>query len=187
MKIPASLIAAALLALTFAGCSKHPATAAQTASFAGFTNGYSGGIPSVFARLGPREAATIQQWLASGTNSALFTITNQQGCDILIEPFGRILNGGAHPTNDNTPILNAPTLPGSSAPAFAGIRLKPGQVSTLQIAVLPHQAPWRMQFFYMRTDQNAGFGGVARMLRSLISRKPIVTRVETIDSDLIGQ
>src|SRR6516225_5325713 len=86
------LILVALLASTFAGCSRHPTTATttpQTVSFGAFTNGYVGPLASVFARGHP---AAIQQWLTAGTNSALFTITNQQTCDIIIFPIGRIWN-----------------------------------------------------------------------------------------------
>jgi hypothetical protein len=190
IKTHASLIVAALLASTITGCSKHPATATstpQTARFTGFTNGNAGGIASVFARLGPRQAANIQQWLANGTNAAMFTITNHQSCEILIQPFGRILNAGANPTNDETPILNAPPLPGSSAPAFSGIRLKPGQVTNLQIADIGHAAPWRVRFFYMRIDQNLGFAGLLQRLRSLILRTPNRVHVYTIDSNLLSE
>lgn len=161
------------------GCSRHPgatATPPQTVTFAGFTNGYIGAIAPVFARLTTNHAAAIQQWLAAGTNNALFTITNQQKCDINIFPIGRIHTSGANPTDEQTPILNAPN--------FSGIRLKPGQVTNLQVAVLPHQAPWRFQVNYTRTDQHVGF---LEGFNALILRKPIITQTIPIDSDMIDR
>lgn len=183
----ASQFIAALLALTLVGCSKHPpmTTTPQTITFAGFTNGYVGPVAPVFARLSPKNAAAVQQWLVNGTNNALFTITNLQSCDILIAPFARILNAGANPTNDETPILNAPGLPASSASTFSDIRLKPGQVANLQTAVFLHQPPWRMRFFYIRTDRRIRF---TDQFNHLIFRKPLpLQRLYFIDSDLISQ
>jgi hypothetical protein len=184
MKTRASLTIAALLASILTGCSRRPAPAPQTVSFAGFTNGYVSPLVSAFASQNPTFAANVQQWLSDGTNVAMFTITNNQSCDILISRFGLILSSGPHSTNAVTLILNASTSPGSSAPIFSDIRLKPGQVSTLQLAVLPHQAPWNMRFYYARTDQHVG---ITEMLNSLIFRKPITTVLPTIDSDLINQ
>jgi hypothetical protein len=179
MKNRTSLIIAALIASMFVGCSKHPptvATSPQPVSFVGFTNGFVGPLAPVFAALTTNNAAVIQQWLADGTNSVVFTITNQQSCDIILFPLGRICNAGAHPTNNETPILNAPN--------FSGIRLKPRQVSTIQVAVLPHQAPWRMQFYYSRTDQHVGF---FEGLHAMISPQGIQAQMHTIESDSIEQ
>lgn len=175
-KTPVSLIVAALLASIFTGCSRRPPTPPQSISFSSFTNGYVGPFAPVFARGRPKSAAMMRQWLADGTNSAMFTITNQQTCDIFILSTARILNAGAHPTNDPTPILNAPN--------FSGFRLKPGQVTNLQIAILPHQAPWRMRVLYSRTDQRIG---LIQILRYWIYRKPIPMQSYTADSDLITQ
>jgi hypothetical protein len=177
MRNRTSLIIAALLATVFTGCSKHPPTAAtnpQTVGFNSFTNGFVGTLAPVFASLTTNDAAVIQQWLADGTNSAVFTITNHQSCDIWVFPLGRIINAGAHPTNDETLILNAPN--------FSGIHLRPRQVSTIQVAVLPHQAPWRMEFYYTRTDQHVS---LAESLDAMIFRKPIQAQTYTIESDII--
>lgn len=179
MKTRASLIFAALLALTFVVCSRHPpaaTTTPQPVTFAGFTNGYVGVFAPWLATLSTNYAATVKQWLADGTNNALFTITNRQSCVIFISPFASIRNAGAHPTNSETLVLNATDN--------SGIFLAPGQYSTLQIALVPHQAPWRLQFSYTRDDQHVGF--LEGMLH-LIFRKPIVMRAYTIQSDLINQ
>ena len=177
MKNRTPLIIAALLAAIFTGCSKPPptvATSPQPISFSGYTNGVVGAVAPVFATLTTNHATVIQRWLADGTNTALFTITNQQSCDIILFPLGRIINAGAHPTNDETPILNAPN--------FSGIRLKPREVATIQVAVLPHQAPWRMLFSYNRMDQHVG---LAESLGAMIFRKPIQAQMHTIESDFI--
>jgi hypothetical protein len=175
MKTRDSLIVATLLASTLAGCSKHPPPAPQSITFAGFTNGYVGPLAPVFTRMGPMRATIMRQWLAAGTNSAMFIVTNQQSCDIYILATGRILNAGVNPTNAPAPILNAPNV---------SIRLKPGQVTNLQIAVLPHQAPCRMRVIYSRAAQHVG---LIEILRCWIYQKPIPTRSYAADSELINQ
>lgn len=180
MKIRASLIIAALLAsLLIVVCLRHPpkaTTIPQTVSFNGLTNGYVGVIAPFFATFTTNNAAAIQQWLTDGTNGAIFTITNLQNTTIKISPIGRLICGaGSHPTNDETPVLNAPN--------FSGIFLNPGQVTNLQVAVLPHQTPWRMQFYYTPFDEP----GIVEELISWSSGKPIQSRTYTADSDLINQ
>lgn len=179
MKKCTPLIIVALIASILTGCSKHPPTAAtipQSVSFSGFTNGVVGAIVPGYATFSANYAAIIQQWLADGTNGAVFTITNQQSCDIWIQPLGRIINAGNRPAYDETPLLNAPN--------FSGIRLMPHQVSTIQVAVFPHQAPWRMRFIYTRTDQRFGF---LESLHSTITRSPLHLQSYFIESDMIDK
>jgi hypothetical protein len=179
MKHRTPLIIAALLATIFTGCSKHPPTAPtspQPVSFSGYTNGVVGAIVPVFATFTTNYAAVTQRWLADGTNGALFTITNQQSCDIWIHPLGRIINAGGHAAYDETPLLNAPN--------FSGICLKPRQVATIEVAVLPHEEPWRMRFSYTRTDQHIG---VAESLHAMITREPIHLQSYFIESDMIDK
>jgi hypothetical protein len=179
MKNGASLIIVALLATIFAGCSRHPLTAPtspQPVSFSGYTNGVVGAIAPVVATMTTNYAAVIQRWLADGTNGAVFTITNQQTCDIWIYPLGRIINAGGHAAYDETPLLNAPT--------FSGICLMPRQVATLEVAVFPHEAPWRMSFMYTRTDQHIG---LLESLRARITREPIHLHSYFIESDMIDK
>jgi hypothetical protein len=175
----ASLIFTVLLALLLTGCSKSPPKVTitpQTVSFAGLTNGYVGVIAPFFATINTNNAAAIQQWLAGGTNSAVFIITNCQSCDIRIVPFARILNAGGHPTSTLTPLVNAPS--------FSGIFLKPGQVTNLEVALFPHHVPWRVQIHYTRSDRRVG---LIEQLNHLMFQKPIVTQTIPIDSDLIDQ
>lgn len=176
----ASLIIALLLALIIISFSRRPrppATSPQPVSFSGFTNGYVGVFAPMFAMLRTNNGALIRKWRAAGTNSAVFTITNQQSCDIDISPIGHnIHNPGPPPSYELTPVLNAPN--------FSGIRLKPGQVTNLLVAVVPDQALWRMQFHYTRADQHIGF---FELLNSLILQEPIRARTYTVTSDLISQ
>ena len=130
----------------------------------------------VFATFTTNDAAVIQRWLADGTNGALFTITNQQSCDIWIFPLGRVINAGAKPAYDETPLLNAPN--------FSGICLKPRQVATIEVAVLAHEAPWRMRFSYTRTDQQFGF---LESMRATITRSPLHLQSYFVESDLIDK
>jgi hypothetical protein len=157
------------------------AYAAQPIQFSGYTNGVVGAVATVYGTLTTNNAAVIDRWLTAGTNGLLFTITNEQTCDIILFPLGRICNAGTHPTNDETPLLNAPD--------FSGLRLTPGQVATIQVADLPHQAPWRLQLYYDRdscTDSTANrIGLIPEELRALIFHTPMRAQMHTIESDLI--
>ena len=153
--------------------------AAQTARFAGFTNGVVGLAP-VFSTLHTNYAATIQRWLQAGTNVAEFTITNQQNCAIWLYPVGRICTTEASSMSEDTPLLNAPN--------FSGIRLPPGQAATVQVAVLPHQTPWRLQFSYHRESCSDTFWNrvktLPEFLRAVGTRTPVRAEMHTIESDL---
>ena len=157
------------------------ASVPQPIQFSGHTNGVVGAVATVYGTLTTNDAAVIDRWLAAGTNGLLFTLTNQQGCDIILFPLGRICNAGTHPTHDETPLLNAPD--------FSGLRLTPGQVTTIQVADLPHRAPWRLQLYYSRnscTDSAANrFGRIPEELRALITHTPMREQMHTIESDLI--
>src|SRR5438105_3520871 len=148
------LITIALLGcLAFIGVAlflTRPSPAApQSVRFAGAMNGVVGAVAPVFASLTTNNAASIQRWLAAGTNAAVFTITNQQTCAIWLFPLGRFCTDEATPMRDETPLLNAPD--------FSGIRLSPGQVANVQVAVLPHHAPWRLQLYYHRHSCSESF------------------------------
>jgi hypothetical protein len=157
------------------------AYAPQPVHFNGYTNGVVGAVATVYGTLDTNHAAVIDRWLTAGTNGLLFTITNQQNCDIIVFPLARICNAGAHPTNDETPILNAPD--------FSGLRLTKGQVAIIQVADLPHSAPWRLQLYYSRnscTDSTANrIGQIPEEVRALIFHTPMRAQMHTIESDLI--
>ena len=159
-----------------------PPLAVQGIRFAGFTNGIVGAVAPVFGSLTTNHAATIQRWLAAGTNAAEFTITNQQSCAIWLYPLGRICTDEAQPMRDETPLLNAPN--------FSGIRIASGQAATVQVAVLPHQAPWRLQLYYHRDSCSDTFMNRLRLLpqslRAMTGRS-MQMQVHTIESDLIDR
>ncbi len=155
----------------------------QPIRFAGFTKRVVGAVAPVFASLTTNNAASIQRWLAAGTNGAVFTITNQQTCAIWLFPLGRMCTDEAIPMRDETPLLNAPN--------FSGIRVAPGQSATVQVAVLPHQAPWRLQLYYHRDSCSDTFLNRLRLLpqslRAMTTGRPVQMQMNTIESDLIGQ
>jgi len=155
----------------------------QSVRFAGLTNGVVGAVAPLFATLSTNNAADIQRWLAAGTNGAVFTITNQQTCAIWLFPLGRICTEEATPMRDETPVLNAPN--------FSGIRFSRGQVADVQVAVLPHHAPWRLQLYYHRDSCSDSFLNNLKMLpESLFARangRPVQMQMYTIESNLIDQ
>jgi hypothetical protein len=175
MRNRASFILAALLAALLAGCFKPspaPVARPQTVSFSGYTNGVVGFVASTMVTW-KNQGPAIQQWLTAGTNAAVFAITNCQTCPVVVYPFVQIRDAGGCLVGHQTLLLNAPN--------FSGIQLKPGQVGLLQIALLPHDAPWRALFFYHR-DQPIGVG---ESLQALILRRPIRTKMEMIDGGTI--
>src|SRR5437867_1244898 len=155
----------------------------QSVRFAGLTNGVVGAVAPLFATLSTNNAADIQRWLAAGTNGAEFTITNQQSCAIWLYPLGRICTEEAQPMRDETPLLNAPN--------FSGIRVPPGQAATVRVAVLPHQAPWRLQLYYHRDSCSDTFLNRLRLLpqslRAMTTGRPVQMQMHTIESDLIDR
>jgi len=85
--------------------------------------------------------------------------------------------------SDDTPLLNAPN--------FSGIRLSPGQASIVQVAVLPHQGPWRLRLSYHRESCSDSFLNKLKALpESMRARKagrPIQAETHTIESNLIDR
>ena len=85
--------------------------------------------------------------------------------------------------SDNTPLLNAPT--------YSGIRVPSGGVTTIQVAMLPHEAPWRLQLYYDHESCTDSFlGKLKRLPKSLLAMavgQPIQAEMHTIESELIEQ
>ena len=184
MKLPitiALLACLAILGVVLLFMRPSPA-ALQSVRFAGVTNGVVGAVAPVFARLTTNNAASIQRWLAAGTNGAVFTITNKQTCAIWLFPLGRICTDEATPMRDETPLLNAPN--------FSGIRLSPGEIADVQVAVLPHHTPWRLQLYYHRDSCSDSFlNNLRRLPESLRARaagKPVQMQMHTMESELIA-
>jgi hypothetical protein len=122
--------------------------------FAGFTNGVIGPIAPTFGTLTTNNAATIRAWLAAGTNGTVFAVTNQHSYAIDIFPLARIYTTNAG--SMETPLLNAPT--------WSGIRLLPGQATTVQVAELPHSVPWRLAVIYHRRQSSGWASAMAESL-----------------------
>jgi hypothetical protein len=116
----------------------------QTASLLGFTNGVVGPFVRTFSAMTTNNAQRMQQWLGAGTNGALFRLTNSQTGAISVFPIARFYRKTSGPISDEVPLLNAPTFP--------GISVKPGEIVTVQVAVLPHQGPWKVSFYCVRHD-----------------------------------
>lgn len=117
-----------------------------TARFMSLTNCVPGntslvglGPLAAFARLDPRP---VQEWFAAGTNAAVFSVSNSldRGIDLL--PVARLATaedkGG---WGRETPLL--------LSAGQAGVWLKPGQTGLVQVARIPHEGAFRVQFCYL--------------------------------------
>jgi len=121
----------------------HSTPAVQRIGLVAFTNGVLGVISPVFiTNANTNISAAFQSWLALGTNGVIFTVTNEHRFPINLFPVARILQREGTLTENQTPLLNAPD--------WLGIRVQPYQVATVQVAVLPHQGPWKIELGYHR-------------------------------------
>lgn len=150
-----------------------PPTALESASFIGYTNYVVGTFGPVFGIISTTHAATIQRWLDAGTNAALFTITNRQVCAILLSPLANTYKGGPRALRESKPLIDA---------GFPGIRLAPGQVVTVPVAIIPSHAAQNVEFYYTRDIDTDSFFNRVRHLpedisRSVLKNRPV--RVET--------
>lgn len=139
-------VLAAVIALRLVTPSTAPKT---TAHFLGFTNGITGplvrtftaAIPNVTAAI-PNGSNFVQQWLASGTNVALFSVTNYEGCAIDFLGICNWYTKSRGMDNELIPILNVRYIDGNL--------IQPGRVFLAEVPVVPHGEPWRVAFFYHR-------------------------------------
>jgi hypothetical protein len=138
----------------------RPMSPAVGISFRGYTNGVVGTIAPTFRTLATNNEAAIQTWLAAGTNGAIFTVTNQHRFAISIFPVAHICTSNAAPVQ--APLLNAPT--------WSGISLAPGQVSTIQVAMLSHSAPWQLVLSYHREQSHAWTSAMTESLTSALKK-----------------
>ena len=157
------------------------ARAPELASFTGQTNGMIGAFAPMFGTTSTNSAATIKRWLDAGTNAALFTITNQQVCAIWVSPFVIICRGPTQSSREFMPLLNAPD--------FGGIKLAPGQVATLRVALVTSDAPWSAEFYYTRDSCSDSLQNrvkrIPEELRALITLTPVQAETHTIHTDVI--
>jgi len=142
----------------------------QKIGLVGFTNGVIGTMLPAIEAIDTNHAAAIQQWLASGTNGAVFTVTNRQQYGIDVWPEALIYIDERHPElRLTTPLLNVMN--------YHGLLVRPGAVATIQVAVLPHQARWKVAMLYRR---NSGYDPLPRQLvRAFISPADPLDRMES--------
>ena len=133
----------------------------QQAWFVGFTNG----APSTFANtLSGHHGEFIRKWLASGTNVALFTITNHEGRSIVLYPYVGFYD------STNTPRQRYGTVL-QNAPDAYGIFLRPGEATVVEVPILPQDGPGTLRFGYS-PDYYHFFPRITEELRGLVlSRK----------------
>ncbi len=115
----------------------------QRIGFAGLTNGVVGTMAPLVSSMGPSHAANVRAWLAGGTNGAMFTVTNHQSFPIDVVPFGRMYTNQNDQARNFVPLLNVSGM--------QGLSLQPGQSATVQVALLPHHGPWKVELYY-RSD-----------------------------------
>jgi hypothetical protein len=143
----------------------------QQAKFIGLTNGVVGPI---YSTLPTNYVPFMQQWRDTGTNAAIFSITNQQSYPILLYPYVSLQTKKTNQTNYETILLNAPTL--------YGIHLRPGQVAAVRVAVLPPQNSSRVKFYYIR-DYYHFVPRLHEELRALVARTNVDFHNEPFYSD----
>jgi len=170
-----------LMALAIAGVLavslRHPRPAAQVslqARLVGFTNGMPGAVCS---SLSTNCAAFIREWYASGTNVAVFGITNHQKQNIILYPYiGFFDSTNADRSRYETLLLNAPTA--------YGILLHPGQGTLARVAILPRTGRGRARIGYS-ADYYHFLPRTIEQARGFVNRKPAVFPCEWIYSDPI--
>src|SRR5579859_568588 len=112
------------------------------AGFEGFTKGIpTWTVDSWFIKWSAQRAQLMQEWFQSGTNAALFGITNNTGHAIRVFPVARFETSGQQ---RDTPVLTARN--------FRGVYIGSGEAKSLQVASLPHGGRWRVSFCYVRDD-----------------------------------
>lgn len=182
MRRVVTILAVAILALAAGALflASRPLAATQSLHFTRYTNGIVGAVAPVFSALTPSNAVTVQKWLAAGTNVAEFTLTNRLSCAIWLFPLGRICTDEP-PKREYTPLLNAPN--------FSGILVPPGQTATVQVALLPHRAPWRLEVCYHRDSGGDTLLNRLRLLEQTVlaatTGQPIQQPLQTITSEWI--
>ncbi|MBL9134386.1 MAG: hypothetical protein JNK85_00895 [Verrucomicrobiales bacterium] len=104
--------------------------------------GFSVGQPNTFTSALPiHYHAFIRDWLSSGTNEALFTVTNGQTRSLRLYPYAGFLQR----TNDIR--SHYETVLTTSENGY-GILLRAGEAATVKVAILPQGGPGFVRFGY---------------------------------------
>jgi hypothetical protein len=135
--------------------------------------------PTAFTKaLPPHFASTIREWLASGTNVALFAITNTQRRSILLSPYVGFYNStNATLTLYYTVLLNTPDA--------YGVCLRPGQATTVEVPVLPVFGSGVLQFGWT-PDYKHFLPRTFEQTRRWVNGKPADFRGTFVYSELIA-
>jgi hypothetical protein len=141
----------------------HRPQRAQEARFIKFTNGFVGPFAAIYSAASTNGDQIVQRWLASGTNVAIFSITNQQSYPIILYPYV-----GFHKTNE---IQSHYQTFLSSASEPYGVFLRPGQGTMVEVAVFPGAGSGRLRFGYT-PDYYHFFSRTREEVRGFIKRKP---------------
>ena len=113
----------------------------QSAHFLMTTNGIVGPqLPTFLKALTPTEAARLTDWLAAGTNSAVYAFTNREVCTVYLFPFVTMANPSGGKSSHTGPLLNVPD--------FSGIRVEPGGVAELLVPIPTELGTWQPEFGY---------------------------------------
>lgn len=110
-----------------------------TLRFLGFTNGANNPLVATIPTLpsSTNFAAFVQGWFRSGTNVAVFVVTNLQARSIILMPDVHHKMGSTHA---DALLLNTPV--------FSSVRVPRGSFAMIQVAIIPKSEPSRLLFFY---------------------------------------
>ena len=134
----------------------------QTTRFLGYTNGIVGPVASYFVTNSAKDSI-VQQWYVADASAGLFTVTNEERTGIRLYPFGRFCTKGPKSLNETTYLLDVPS--------FNGFHLQPGRSVTVQVALLPHQGPWRVLLFYERDPGSISLPNTLKGLAAILGAR----------------
>ena len=177
------IIAAAICAALGAWCltslvpaGSQPAAVRPSIRFVAFTNAILGPQEPILAMPGSRHQTALQSWFASGTNAAIFTITNHQNRTLLITAHGQLFTQGRNPDRELAYLLQ-PT-------GFPEFFLPPGQAATIQVAFRLRRGPWKLRLSFSRDSREHSVSDVLRGLSRALGRPSPIQR-SPVDSEWI--
>ena len=113
----------------------------QSAHYLRSTNGMVGPQLSTFLKaLPPTDATRLTDWLAAGTNSAVYAFTNREVCAVFLFPFVRVANPSGGKSSHTVPLLNVPD--------FSGMLVEQGAVAELFVPIPTESGTWQPEFGY---------------------------------------
>lgn len=85
--------------------------------------------------------AFVREWLASGTNVAVFTLTNGRNRSLLLYPYVGLFEGTNATRSRYESVL-------ASCESRYGTLLRAGETATVEVAILPGKGPGFVRFGY---------------------------------------